>query len=111
LAHNPKFIEESVVQAGAAVSRALTILSKERIEVGGVVSWVEQGKCAGCGICQQVCPFKAIEINKAKMVALINEALCKGCGICASSCCSGAIDLKGFTKEEVVAQINELALG
>jgi heterodisulfide reductase subunit A-like polyferredoxin len=33
LAHNPKFIEESVVQAGAAVSKALTILSKERIEI------------------------------------------------------------------------------
>jgi heterodisulfide reductase subunit A len=111
LAHNPKFIEESVVQAGAAVSKALTILSKERIEVGGVVSWVEQRKCTGCGICQQVCPFKAIEIDEAKMVALMNEALCKGCGVCASSCLSGAIDLKGFTNEEVVAQIIELALG
>lgn len=110
LAHNPKFIEESVAQAGAAVSKAMAILSKERIEAGGVVSWVDQRKCTGCGVCQQVCPFKAIDIDEAKMVALINEALCKGCGVCAASCRSGAIDLKGFTNAEVVAQINELAM-
>jgi len=110
LAHNPKFIEESVVQAGAAVSKALTILSKERIEVGGIVSWVEQGECTGCGICQEVCPCEAIEIDHKKMVAVVNEALCRGCGVCAASCGSGSIDLKGFTKAEVIAQINELAL-
>jgi heterodisulfide reductase subunit A-like polyferredoxin len=110
LAHNPKFIEESVVQAGAAVSKALTILTKERIEVGGVVSWVEQEECTGCGICQEVCPCKAIEIDHKKMVAVVNEALCRGCGVCAASCHSGSIDLKGFTKAEVIAQINELAL-
>jgi heterodisulfide reductase subunit A len=111
LAHNPKFIEESVVQAGAAVSKALTILSKERIEIGGIASVVEQGECTGCGICQELCPCKAIEINYKKMVAVVNEALCRGCGVCAASCRSGSIDLKGFTKAEVIAQINELALG
>jgi len=111
LAHNPKFIEESIAQAGAAVSKAMTILSKERIEAGGMVSWVDQRRCTGCGICQQLCPFKAIDMDEVKMVAVINEALCKGCGVCASSCRSGAIDLKGFTNAEVVAQINELAFG
>jgi len=111
LAHSPKFIEESVAQAGAAVSKAMTILSKERIEAGGMVSWVDQRKCTGCGVCQQVCPFKAIDIDEVKMVALINEALCKGCGVCAASCRPGAIDLKGFTNAEVVVQINALAMG
>jgi heterodisulfide reductase subunit A len=111
LAHNPKLIDESVAQAGAAVSKALTILSRERIEADGMVSWVDQRKCTGCGVCGQLCPFKAIDMDEVKMVAVINEALCKGCGVCASSCRSGAIDLKGFTNAEVVAQINELAMG
>jgi heterodisulfide reductase subunit A len=44
-----------------------------------------------------------------KQVAQVNKALCKGCGVCAASCRSGSINLKGFTHEEVVAQIIQLA--
>jgi len=41
----------------------------------------------------------------------VNKALCKGCGICTASCRSASINLKGFTTEEVVAQIIQLAQG
>ena len=116
LAHNPKSIEESLSQANAAVSRALTYLSKKELETIGTISEVDERKCIGCGLCEEVCPYKAIEILVKrtvvgeKQVAQINRVLCKGCGACTASCRSGSIDLKGFTNSEVVAQIAELAI-
>jgi heterodisulfide reductase subunit A-like polyferredoxin len=117
LAHSPKSIDESISQAHAAVARALTYLSKKELETIGTVSEVDEKKCNGCGLCESVCPYKAIEILVKrtavgeKQVAQVNKALCKGCGACTASCRSGSIDLKGFTNAEVVAQITELAIG
>jgi heterodisulfide reductase subunit A-like polyferredoxin len=116
LAHSPKSIDESISQANAAVARALTYLSKTELETIGIISEVDERKCNGCGLCESVCPYKAIEILTKrtivgeKLVAQINKALCKGCGACTASCRSGSIDLKGFTNAEVVAQITELAM-
>ena len=116
LAHSPKSIEESISQANAAVARALTYLSKKELETIGTISEVDEKKCIGCGLCESVCPYKAVEILTKrtiigeKQVAQINKALCKGCGACTASCRSGSIDLKGFTNAEVVAQITELVM-
>ena len=108
LAHSPKLIEESITQAKAAASRAAAILSKSSIEAGGAVSLVDQRKCTGCSLCQQLCPFNAIDMDEKKNSAVINEALCKGCGVCASSCRSGAVTLKGFSDQQVVSMIDAL---
>ena len=106
LAHSPKFIEESIAQAKAAASRAGTILSKDVIEAGGLVAFVNKNKCSGCGVCQLICPFQAIEIDDEEKVAVINEALCKGCGACVSSCICGAINIKGFSNTQILAAID-----
>jgi heterodisulfide reductase subunit A len=109
-------MDETLSQANAAVARALTLLTKPHLETIGTVSEVDEKKCNGCGLCESVCPYKAIEIALKrtvvgeKEVAQINKALCKGCGVCAASCRSGAIDLKGFTTEGIVAQITQLAM-
>jgi heterodisulfide reductase subunit A-like polyferredoxin len=117
LAHSPKLIDESISQANAAVSRALTYLSKTHLETIGTVSEVNEKTCVGCGLCETICPYKAIEILTKrtivgeKLVSQVNKALCKGCGACVASCRSGSIDLKGFTTEEIVSQIDQLATG
>ncbi|MFC2039212.1 4Fe-4S dicluster domain-containing protein, partial [Chloroflexota bacterium] len=112
LAHGPKSIEECVAQANAAVSRACTILSKESIRAGGVVSSVDVNKCSGCGVCEAVCAFGAVnlEYNErlGRNVVVVTEASCKGCGVCASTCRSGAIDLKGFSDSEILEMVDAL---
>jgi heterodisulfide reductase subunit A-like polyferredoxin len=103
VAHSPKMIDESLSQAAAAVSRACTILSKDQIQVGGVVSVVDPEKCAACLTCVRVCPYNVPVINKDG-VAEIEMAMCQGCGICASECPGKAIKLQHFTDEQIMAK-------
>ncbi|MFA4835470.1 MAG: CoB--CoM heterodisulfide reductase iron-sulfur subunit A family protein, partial [Dehalococcoidia bacterium] len=105
LAHSPKTIGESIAQAQAAASRAVTVLSRSEIEAGGAISFVNKKKCAGCGVCELVCPFHAVQVDDKEKVAVVNSALCKGCGVCASTCRSGAIDIEGFSDAETLAVI------
>lgn len=109
LAHAPKNMEESISQAKAAASRAGQILSKDSIVANGIVALVNEEICAGCGICEVLCPYGAIEIDKKDKVAKINAALCKGCGTCCAACPSGALELKGFRKKQILSMINAFA--
>ncbi|MCF2140756.1 MAG: CoB--CoM heterodisulfide reductase iron-sulfur subunit A family protein [Candidatus Lokiarchaeota archaeon] len=108
LAHSPRTIDESIMQANATVSRALTYLSKDEIETEGIVASINAVKCSGCGLCIEICAYNAITMNEERNIAEINSALCKGCGACAASCRGSAIDLFGFTNEEMYLVINEL---
>ncbi|NOQ23141.1 MAG: NAD(P)-binding protein [Candidatus Aegiribacteria sp.] len=111
LAHSPKLITESIIQAKAAASRACIILSRDKIESGATVSTINKDKCSGCGMCMELCPFIAIEIDGEDNTATVNEALCKGCGVCASSCRCGAVDIMGFTNNEIYSMIKNGAFG
>jgi len=109
LAHAPKNIEESIGQAKAAASRAANILCKDSIIAGGIVASVNEDVCSGCGICEVLCPYEAVEIDKQDKVAKINAALCKGCGTCCAACPSGALELKGFRRKQILSMINAFA--
>ncbi|MDH7478114.1 MAG: FAD-dependent oxidoreductase, partial [Candidatus Bathyarchaeota archaeon] len=61
MAHWPKFIDESITQACGAAVRAATILSKKTLETEGIVSYIDENRCVGCGLCISICPYNAIE--------------------------------------------------
>jgi heterodisulfide reductase subunit A len=111
LAHYPKPIDESIAQAKAAASRAVTLLSQKTIFSSGTIAQVESMKCAACGVCVSVCPYSAPSFateGRFAGKAEINPVLCKGCGLCVASCRSGAIHLKGFDTDQIFSQIFEL---
>ncbi len=108
LAHGPKSLEESVAQAKAAAAKATIPLAKGKVAVAPIVSKVDQDKCIGCGICESLCPFNAIVLEKVgkRKKAKTITASCKGCGVCASHCPTIAISMGGFTDEAIMAQIH-----
>ena len=106
LAHAPKTIDESITQAQAAAARAITVLAKKEIQLGGIISHIIPELCSGCLGCVNVCPFNAIDFDAEKFVAEVNPALCKGCGACSATCPSEAPELMGFDNNQLYAQIN-----
>jgi len=107
--HGPKLISESINQASAAVARACTILSKERMFVGGIIAVVEGERCAACLTCVRVCPYSVPVIN-AKGEAEIDVAKCKGCGSCAAECPARAIELMHFRDVQLQAKCEALVM-
>lgn len=108
LAHSPKAMDETIAQAHAAAGRACTVLAKGVIMAEGIKSEVAKARCRGCGLCVEVCQYNAVELDDKDDVAVVNRALCKGCGLCAATCRCGAITLKGFTEEEILAEVDAL---
>ena len=108
LAHSPRTIEEAIAQAKGASIRAATILSKDKIQAKAEIPKVKDKWCAGCGLCEVVCPYEARQVNPDTHVAEVVEVLCQACGACAVACPSGATEQKGFEKEEVFAMIDVL---
>jgi heterodisulfide reductase subunit A2 len=94
-----------VAQASAAAARALALISKGKVEIEAAIASIDEEHCAGCKICIEMCPYKAISFIEDKKVSRVNEALCKGCGTCVAACPSGAIKGRHFTTEEIIAEI------
>jgi heterodisulfide reductase subunit A len=116
MAHFPKGVEESIVQSQAASSRAATVLSKDSIELEGTISKVVDENCDGCAFCVDPCPYKGITLieymrgDAIKKTVEVNEVLCKGCGTCMATCPKKGVFVKGFTLEQISAQV-DAALG
>jgi len=61
----------------------------------GIKGWIEprweKSACDFCGICEAVCPSKAIVISAGDGRLVIDPELCIGCGDCITSCPSGSM--------------------
>jgi len=108
LAHYPKFIQETINQAYGAAGRVLTLLSRDVVVASGSVCDVDEAKCVSCGACMTVCNYGAIEFHETPQgrKAVVNPVLCKGDGLCNTVCATGAIQLKHFTDEELLCEID-----
>jgi len=103
-AHAPADINESISQAYGAASHASIPLAKGFVISDAITSFVNPEICTGCGTCIEVCPYTAITKNDEGK-AEVNAVICKGCGTCVSSCPERAIDIVGFTNEQIDRQI------
>lgn len=101
----PKDIPDSVAQARAAAARILGKIAKGEIEIDGVFAEVNEEQCSGCRICNELCPYSAIEFDAATRRSHVIPAACKACGCCAAACPSGAVQARHFTESQISAQI------
>lgn len=106
----PRDIPDTVAQAEATAAKALSLISKGTVAIEAINALVDEDECSGCGICELLCPFQAIELQPRddKRVSHVNEAACKGCGTCGAACPSGAIIMHHFTDEQILAQVEAL---
>ncbi len=108
MAHYPKYIPETINQAHGATLRAITVLSQDSIAASGSICEIDENNCISCGACISVCAYGAIEFHETPhgKKARVIPALCMGDGLCNSKCPTGAIALKHFLDEEILAQID-----
>jgi len=65
---------------------------EEEGEAGGAAR-VDPDKCTGCGMCVDVCPVGAIEVQND--LAVIDADICTQCLTCVEECPNGAISMPG----------------
>jgi len=69
---------------------------------GKIVVSVDQEKCIGCGVCEEVCNWGAIKVIDAK-VDIVKEK-CEGCGVCVCSCTQDALWLENVELVRKIAR-------
>jgi heterodisulfide reductase subunit A len=107
-AQGPKDIPDSVAQASAAAARILSLISLGEVAIDPVKAEIDALKCSGCRVCNDLCPYGAITFKEDLKVSEINEMLCKGCGTCVAACPSSVISGKGFTDQQIMAELEGL---
>jgi heterodisulfide reductase subunit A len=109
-ATGPKDIPASVSQGAAAAARVLDKILQKEVELEPIRATVNESKCSGCRICNNLCPFNAISFIDDLAITRINPALCQGCGTCVAACPAGAISGTGFSNEQIFAQIDGILM-
>jgi heterodisulfide reductase subunit A len=107
LAHAPKLAAESICQANGAAMRAAIVLGKGYVEGPLAVATVDEELCCGCGLCVEICPYGARELDESvRRIAQVDEILCRGCGLCAAICRNSASQQKAFKAKQVMDMLD-----
>jgi heterodisulfide reductase subunit A len=107
----PRNSSEAVASSLAAASKSAALLLKGYTELEPSVATVNSARCKWCGLCEEACPYSAIDKveSEGRVIATVNRALCKGCGACVPVCPQDAIDIEWYTDSQVRAMIEGLA--
>jgi heterodisulfide reductase subunit A-like polyferredoxin len=115
MAHYPKLVDETLVQARAAAARAARVLDRPSLTAGGAVAQVDPSLCVGCLTCVRVCPFDIPRV-RADLVgaggvagaAFIEPTVCQGCGSCVAECPAKAISLGHYRDDQLLVKLEAM---
>ncbi len=116
----PKDIPDTVAQASGAASKVAALLNRDALSTEAMIACVDEAKCSGCLWCEAICPYKAITAKTitervgrrtlTRTVSEVNPSLCHGCGACTVACRDGALNLLGFTNQQILAEVEAVCL-
>lgn len=101
----PKDIPASVAQGAAAAARISGMITNGKVMIEPIVASIDEESCSGCRVCNNMCPYNAIEFDEAKGVSRVITAMCKGCGTCVAACPCDAISGAHFKNDQIYAEI------
>ncbi|ACL17532.1 CoB--CoM heterodisulfide reductase iron-sulfur subunit A family protein [Methanosphaerula palustris] len=109
----PKDIPDTVASAEGAASAASIPIHMGQVELEPYFAMCIEEKCAGCGMCVNLCPYSALALveKDGRTVMQVTEAKCKGCGTCGGFCPGGAIWMNHFTSPQILSQIDSFLVG
>ena len=102
-AQSPKDVTDTIAQAGLAAVRARAFITDSPKVLDNEIAAINQLLCTRCGECLK-CPFDALSINENGRVVL-DPLICTGCGYCTELCREGAVQIAGFTKSQLKAEL------
>ena len=97
----PKDIHDSVTESISAAHKISRFLGKGIISISPEKPVILDG-CDGCGVCAEVCPYDALEMDGNKPV--LDPLSCNACGICAAECPQKIIEIANYTRGQLKAQ-------
>ena len=112
MANSPRPLVEALLTAKDAAGKSLVMLPKRQLPPPNAmfVSEVRESKCAGCGLCVEVCPYHARELDPVKGIAKVRWYLCDSCGACLVACPSEAAYLRDAKGEQMIPSIDALLM-
>ncbi len=78
------------------------------VSAANYVASIDLTKCEQCGTCEELCKFKAIQMEDSG--PKLDDAKCMGCGVCVVNCPSDAINLTRKEREYICKDQIELGL-
>ena len=74
-AQAPKDIPDTIAQASGAASKILSLFSRKELLHEPQISCVDQEVCSGCGYCESICAYQAVEVDALLLSGLRGTAL------------------------------------
>jgi heterodisulfide reductase subunit A len=102
----PKDISDTVSQASATASKIQALLSTDKLLQDPLIAYVDELICSGCGICVEVCPYEAREMDPRKGISIVQSALCQGCGACIAACPNNACELRNTRAGQMLRMVD-----
>ena len=102
----PKDIPSSIAQAESAAAKTVVLIASGKVELDPYVVHFDSAKCDMCRLCENICIYNAIKIEKDKLDVI--QANCSGCGACAAMCPLDALYIPNFRKDQISAQIKTI---
>jgi ferredoxin len=69
--------------------------------------YIDEEKCTGCGVCEEVCPVEAVQVSDG--VGRIDQDRCNECQACVEACPNGAILMVIEPAEEKATSLTTVA--